>query len=139
MLHTRKHLLIMKATTTFHENCSCRMFHLDPCLIKLYSFSAARHYNFAVHIQVFHFKRNPFTTNQVQRAKRISEVCSATYQFQEKFSEISWTSLLCFLQSEKLEVQYLCHNTYSLLLAFYFHCFLFKLYATNCFHVMINF
>ena len=102
MLHTKKHFPLMKVATTFHENPSCRMWHFDPCLTNLCSFSTGRHCDFAVHIHVFPFKRNPFSTNQVQRAKNNWNIFSATYRFQEKCSGISWTLLLCFLRSKKI-------------------------------------
>lgn len=135
MLHTKKNFLLMKAATTFHENRSCRMWHFDPCLINLCSFSTDRHCDFEVHIQVFHFKRNPFSTNQVKRAKKKkSNIFSATYRFQEKCSEISWTLLLCFFQSKKIGSftslpQYMLTSS-SILLLFIF--------CSSCVHQMVS-
>lgn len=124
----------MKAATTFHENRSCRMWHFDPCLINLCSFSTDRHCDFEVHIQVFHFKRNPFSTNQVKRAKKKNQTFLALHiDFKRNVRKFLEHCCFAFFSQRKLEVSHLCHNTCSLPLAFYFYSFFVRAACTKWF------
>ena len=104
----------MKAATTFHENPSCRMWHFDPCLINLCSFSTGRHCDFAVHFQRHISISREISRNFVNIVALLSSV-----KENQKF-DIFATIHAYFLQ----------HSIFTN--------FLFEFYAPNGFPVMIN-